>query len=310
MGARRLRNTRGWKSSKRCTARGPRAGYAGSTMKPSTERSYAQRIARVVEAIVADPGAPHTVESLAAVAHLSPYHFHRIYRALTGESIAATVQRVRLARAAHRLTGASEPVSAVALEVGYDSPQAFARAFRGFAGVSPSAFHARQQSLSSARSGTSVPHVELIELPPIEVVCLRHDGPVATIGQTFRTLMRMLHTGQALPGTPERIGICCGDPEVRDTFRYYAAAAVPPARGLPSGSLEPARIEGGLYARHRLVGPYALIAPTFEALFGGWLPHSSYEPDDRPALERYRSPPSPPQQRDCVTDLLIPIRKD
>lgn len=79
-----------------------------------------------------------------------------------------------------------------------------------------------------------MPHVELIELPPIEVVCLRHDGPVATIGQTFRTLMRMLHTGQALPGTPERIGICCGDPEVRDTFRYYAAAAVPPARGLPS----------------------------------------------------------------------------
>ncbi len=96
-------------------------------MKPSTERSYAQRIARVVEAIVADPGAPHTVESLAAVAHLSPYHFHRIYRALTGESIAATVQRVRLARAAHRLTGAGEPVSTVALEVGYDSPQAFAR---------------------------------------------------------------------------------------------------------------------------------------------------------------------------------------
>lgn len=56
-------------------------------MKPSTERSYAQRIARVVEAIVAAPGAPHTVESLAAVAHLSPYHFHRIYRALTGRAL-------------------------------------------------------------------------------------------------------------------------------------------------------------------------------------------------------------------------------
>ncbi|WP_197326278.1 AraC family transcriptional regulator [Ralstonia solanacearum] len=278
-------------------------------MKPSTARSYGQRIARVVEAILADPGAPHTVESLAAVAHLSPYHFHRIYRALTGESIAATVQRVRLARAAHRLTGAGEPVSAVALDVGYDSPQAFARAFRGFAGVSPSAFHARQQSLSSAQTGTGVPHVELIELAPIEVVCLRHDGPVATIGQTFRTLMRTLHAGQTLPDTPDRIGICRGDPELRDTFRYDAAA-VPPTRGLPPDSLERARIEGGLYACHRLIGPYALIAPTFEALFGGWLPHSGYAPDDRPALEFYRSPPSPTQRRDCVTDLLIPLRKD
>ncbi len=277
-------------------------------MKPSTERSYSQRIARVVEAILANPGAPHTVESLAAVAHLSPYHFHRIYRTLTGEGIAATVQRVRLARAAHRLSGTGEPVSTVALEVGYDSPQAFARAFRGFTGVSPSAFHARQQSLSAAQTGTSEPHVELIDLPPIEVVCLRHDGPIATIGQTFRTLMRTLRTDPAQHGTPDRIGICCGDPEMRDTFHYYAAA-VPPAHGLPTGSLEPARIEGGLYARHRLVGPYALIAPTFEALFGGWLPRSGYEPDDRPALEHYRSPPSHPQ-RDCVTDLLIPIRKD
>ncbi|MDB0567236.1 GyrI-like domain-containing protein [Ralstonia solanacearum] len=278
-------------------------------MKPSTAHSYGQRIARVVEAILANPGAPHTVESLAAVAHLSPYHFHRIYRALTGESVAATVQRVRLARAAHRLTGAGEPVSAVALDVGYDSPQAFARAFRGFAGVSPSAFHARQQSLSSAQTGTGVPHVELIELAPIGVVCLRHDGPVATIGQTFRTLMRTLPAGPTLPGTPDRIGICRGDPELRDTFRYDAAA-VPPAHGLPPDSLERARIEGGLYACHRLVGPYALIAPTFEALFGNWLPHSGYAPDDRPALEFYRSPPSPTQRRDCVTDLLIPLRKD
>lgn len=278
-------------------------------MKPSTAHSYGQRIARVVEAILANPGAPHTVESLAAVAHLSPYHFHRIYRALTGESVAATVQRVRLARAAHRLTGAGEPVSAVALDVGYDSPQAFARAFRGFAGVSPSAFHARQQSLSSAQTGTGVPHVELIELAPIEVVCLRHDGPVATIGQTFRTLMRTLHAGPTLPGTPDRIGICRGDPELRDTFRYDAAAT-PPAHGLPPDSLERARIEGGLYACHRLVDPYALIAPTFEALFGNWLPHSGYAPDDRPALEFYRSPPSPTQRRDCVTDLLIPLRKD
>lgn len=278
-------------------------------MKPSTAHSYGQRIARVVEAILANPGAPHTVESLAAVAHLSPYHFHRIYRALTGESVAATVQRVRLARAAHRLTGAGEPVSAVALDVGYDSPQAFERAFRGFAGVSPSAFHARQQSLSSAQTGTGVPHVELIELAPIGVVCLRHDGPVATIGQTFRTLMRTLHAGPTLPGTPDRIGICRGDPELRDTFRYDAAA-VPPAHGLPPDSLERARIEGGLYACHRLVGPYALIAPTFEALFGNWLPHSGYAPDDRPALEFYRSPPSPTQRRDCLTDLLIPLRKD
>lgn len=77
-----------------------------------------------------------------------------------------------------------------------------------------------------------------------------------------------------------------------------------------ASALETVRIEGGLYASHRLVGPYALIAPTFQALFGGWLPQSGYEPADRPALEFYRSRPAPRRQPEYVTDLLIPVRKD
>jgi len=87
-------------------------------MKPHTEQDYRRRIARVVEAILVDPSAPHAVESLAAVAHLSTFHFHRIYRAYTGESVATTVKRVRLARAAHRLAGAHDTITSIALAVG------------------------------------------------------------------------------------------------------------------------------------------------------------------------------------------------
>ena len=119
-------------------------------MKLSTERDYRLRIARVVETILIDPGAPHTVESLAAVAHFSPFHFHRIYRALTGETIAQTIQRSRLAQAAHQLKDGAASVIAIALDAGYDSPQAFARAFRGFTGITPSEFRARQAGLSAA----------------------------------------------------------------------------------------------------------------------------------------------------------------
>jgi AraC family transcriptional regulator len=56
-------------------------------MKPTAERDYHRRIARVIKAILLDPGAPHTLENRAAVAQFSPCHFHRIYRALTGERI-------------------------------------------------------------------------------------------------------------------------------------------------------------------------------------------------------------------------------
>ncbi len=204
-------------------------------MKSSTERDYHRRIARVIEAILVDPGAHHTVESLAAVAHLSPFHFHRIYRALAGESIAETVQRLRLACAAHRLTDAANSVTSIALTVGYESPQAFARAFRGFAGVSPSEFKARQRGLTSpgaeapaperpgaGRAGAGWPLVELTALPPIDALCLRHHGPIATISHTFRRLLRTLSTNGVSAALQQRIGICSGDPGERDGLCYLA----------------------------------------------------------------------------------------
>jgi AraC family transcriptional regulator len=297
-------------------------------MKPTTERDYYRRIARVIETILADPAAPHSLDSLASVAHLSPFHFHRIYRALTGESVVETVQRVRLARAAHHLTVADDPVGDIAANVGYGSPQAFSRAFRGFAGVSPSAFQMRQRRLITPDTepdahgepnftpnpAVDVPHIELVELAPFDVVGLRHEGPTATINQTFRTLRTLWRQrvgDDALANVDGKtVGICSGDPEEPDGHFSYLAGIVVSAPIDPTDALEAVRVEGGLYASHRLVGPYALIASTFQALMGGWLPQSGYEPDDRPVLELYRNRPFADRPHDCVTDLMIPLRKD
>lgn len=273
-------------------------------MKPSTEHDYHRRIARVVEAILRDPAAPHSVDRLAAVAGLSPFHFHRIYRALTGEGLAETVQRLRLAQAARRLNDGRALVTEVALDVGYDSPQAFARAFRGFTGVSPRDYQARQRSLGAP----DAPVVELIDLPPMEVIRLRHEGPAATIGQTFRTLMSTLWPDDPARLGARRVGMGRGDPEQPEGFVYHAAVAAMPGL-VPSGALEAVTLPGGLHAVHRLEGPYALIGPTFQALFGGWLPASGYLPDDRPGLEFYRSPPGAGGRGPLVTDLMIPVRK-
>lgn len=279
-------------------------------MKPRTIRDYHRRIARVIEAILADPAAPHTVQSLAEVAHLSPFHFHRIYRALTGEGVFETVQRVRLAQAAQRLTGAEDSVTDVALNVGYGSPQAFARAFREFTGVSPRAFQTRQQELIVPTTETAgLPPLELVEQPPLSALCLRHEGPIATIRQTFIALWEALGIESTSLDAPDRIGICHGDPETPGSFEYFAGVILDTPRAI-TGRLQPMRIEGGLYASHRLIGPYALIAPTMQALYGRCLPSYGFEPDDRPTLELYRSPARHPVPSACVTDLMIPIRKE
>jgi AraC family transcriptional regulator len=270
-------------------------------MKQQTQQSYYRRISRVIAEILADPSAPHTVESLAAAAHLSPFHFHRIYRALTGEGLAETVRRLRLAQAARHLARRTGPVTGIALEAGYDSPQAFARAFREFTGLTPSDYQAWHGGIADA------PAMEIVTIEPMNVLCLRHDGPIASIGVTYRKLFALLQGRIAPCDPPQQIGISTGDPEGPD-FVYRAGLAAAPLAEPPEG-IEPFQLDGGLYASHRLVGPFALIAPTFQALFGQWLPQSGFEPVNRPALEFYRTRTALGERADSVTDLLIPIRE-
>lgn len=92
------------------------------------EQNYRDRVARIVAVIVADPMAAHRFEDLARMAHFSPYHFHRVYSSIAGETVAATVRRVRLALATRLLENGAESIAQVALAVGYESPQAFTRA--------------------------------------------------------------------------------------------------------------------------------------------------------------------------------------
>ena len=56
----------------------------------STEQDYRARVARVVAAIVADPLSEHRLEDLAAIAHFSPFHFHRVYASIVGETVSST----------------------------------------------------------------------------------------------------------------------------------------------------------------------------------------------------------------------------
>jgi len=72
-----------------------------------------------------------SLPELADVASFSPFHFHRIFRALTGEGVAERVRRLRLERAAARLRNTSRSILEIALEAGYQAHESFTRAFEG-----------------------------------------------------------------------------------------------------------------------------------------------------------------------------------
>ena len=269
------------------------------------EQDYRARVARVVEAIVADPMAAHRLETLARLAHFSPFHFHRVYRSVTGETVAATVRRVRLARATCLLQEGCQSITQVALDTGYDSPQAFTRAFGQFTGQSPRAFQQQMHRtiLHGGAPEGAAPAVQIVERAAQQVMALRHRGPLSTIPHTQRRLR--LHAGSR--AVSDWLGISCGDPQDEAGFAYYAAAV--PAGPWPCDvEIETLDIPAGRYALHCLAGPYARINAAMNALYERWLPTSGYEPDDRPTLEHYLNSPRDAAPAALRTHLLIPIR--
>ena len=98
------------------------------------------RLARVIDHIMKDPFASHTVESLANVAHMSRSAFAKHFQVAFANSPMNLVNHVRLERAAHMLNSSTIPVEQVGRKCGFSSRSHFSQAFKKHMGLSPAEF--------------------------------------------------------------------------------------------------------------------------------------------------------------------------
>src|SRR5215831_5129513 len=115
-------------------------------MRESTVEDYQNRILRVLVHVQKNLDSPFSLDELASVASFSPFHFHKVFRGMVGESVKEHVRRLRLERATHRLTFSDEPITRIAFEAGYETHESFTRAFSAMFGVSPSQFRASRRT--------------------------------------------------------------------------------------------------------------------------------------------------------------------
>ncbi len=101
---------------------------------------YEQRLRRVSAYIHDHLDEELDLDRLSAIACLSPHHWHRIYRAVHGETLAATVKRLRLHRAAGDLVSTTLSVEEIARRTGYPNLQSFNRIFKSVFGMPPARF--------------------------------------------------------------------------------------------------------------------------------------------------------------------------
>jgi transcriptional regulator GlxA family with amidase domain len=114
----------------------------------------------IQRAVLEDIAGDHSVEAMAARAHMSPRHFARAFRAETGVTPARHVERVRLEAARRCLEDTSDPVAAIAVRCGFGTAETMRRAFLRALGVGPAEYRRRFQAPVGGR-----PQITTVHLP-------------------------------------------------------------------------------------------------------------------------------------------------
>jgi AraC family transcriptional regulator len=284
-----------------------------------------------------------TLDELAGVAAFSPYHFHRLFTAFTGEPLGAFIRRVRLERAAFELTAYPErSVTEIALRNGFDSSAVFARAFRERFAMSATEWRAghskeckadRNPEQTVRNGGEEMPappgyalpwwvarpsrqreenqmEVRLEDMAELRAAYIRRMGEYrVSAGEAWDALCRWAGPRGLLTPGRTLFSISHDDPDITapEKLRYDACIALDakyPADEQVGIVTLPAR----RVAKARYLGPGAGISSAYREIYGEWLPESGFVPADTPPIEIYLTEEgNRPEIDHFVMDICIPV---
>ena len=294
----------------------------------ATRERYIERVLRVLIFIQQNLDAELSLNDLASIAHFSPFHFHRIFQGLVGESVSQHVRRLRLERAARRLKLTHQSIIDIALEAGYEAHESFTRAFRAAFGCPPRAFRMAENletriaaAVSLANEGEEVRftplyaehshlQVEVRELPPRRIAFLRHQGSYSNVGETWESLIDWVGRECLFGPRTLYFGLSWDDPDVTppEKCRYDACVTVDESVE-PAAEIGITTLPGGRYAVTLHEGPYNRLSEAYLALLGGWFPSQGYEVGEPPGVENYLNDPDSTDPEDLLTEIMMPIEE-
>jgi AraC family transcriptional regulator len=274
---------------------------------------YEKRLIRVWDHIHDNPAGDLSLDALADVAALSRFHFSRVFHAMTGQTVAQAVRRLRLYRASVALVTGKAPVAELARAVGYDNVNAFTRAFTDAFTLTPSAFRKRGELRPTnpefRPKGPQMYPTEIRQDPARRLGALPHRGPYNEIGRAYAKLGAVLGTRGLWPQAGAMVAVYYDDPDATPPaeLRAHAGVAFGPDAALDP-PLEVVHLPGGPHAVMTYRGPYAGLGAAYGLLFGQWLPASGREPADSPVFEIYLNSPMDTAPEDLLTEICVPLK--
>ncbi len=272
-----------------------------------------------------------SISKAASSAGFSEFHFSRIFCELVGESISDYLKARRLSLAACELGTNKESILHIALKYGFESQEAFTRAFKRLFGLNPGAYRKRHYpfagnepplGLKEPFSRDLLEHINQRGFIVIPVIVQRKEEYAIGMGDSFRpkdTVGISAHWDKFRPRMHEvactgnyAFGICTNkssgiEPKDADSFIYVAALPVKEDAAVQPEMVK-IKLEAGEYARFTHKGPIRDIPRTVSYIWGQWQPDAPYKlrqcPDFELCDERFN-----PNSDDSEFDIYVPLER-
>ena len=244
------------------------------------------------------------IEDVASLSGCSPFHFHRVFYSFFDVTLAEYVRRRRLTLAAVDVVAGKERIIDIAIKYGYDSPNAFTRAFRKIHGINPS--EARRSGLKIATYSRAFPAQSLgiermdyriVEKPAFNVVGRSKEftfddfvisGPKYwkeyVVSDDYKGLCRLTNgKPEAVTGAP-LLTAYFPTKDTHDQFKDVLGVEL--ALDSSSGSFEVHKVPASTYAEFHC--SYRGAMKTNRYIYGEWFSATGYERDgDKPDIVAY-----------------------
>lgn len=281
--------------------------------------SYKERVNRVIDFIGKHLDEELELEELCRIACFSKYHFHRLFTAHAGVSLKSYIKWLRLKRAAHQLTVQKEDtIINIALDAGFESHEAFSRAFKQVCGQSPSGFRSNANwrawenpPYSLHIKGKKIMTTTIKDLPSRRLAVMEHHGDPMKLSITLDKLISWAKAQpiNLKPKAGEAFGYGYADPRETppEEWRFDLALTVPKDFKLSDEVID-RELPAGRYAVTTHKGSRDNIGDTIYHLYRDWLPESGEELGDLPCIFCYHNFDHEVAETELLTEIWVLLK--
>lgn len=270
---------------------------------------YLARINRAIDLIVRDLAQPLSLQALSEASGFSTFHFHRVFKAVVGETPNQFVKRLRLERALHLMSHAPrQPLTDVALQCGFSSSSDFSRSFKQHFGRAPRRFgledfrgtrRAEFERLLRGQYAPLQPQVLDVGANPDGFEPRLRDLPARTVAyvrvfEPYREGVAQAAFERLLAWADRRgladgqwLGYMWDEPEIVDLAKCRYDVALVVEDFAPEGDIGCYRFPAMRVAEVEVRGDIHLEVRALDWLYKTWLPRSGYVPDEYPVFEAW-----------------------